>query len=367
MNILWFTWKDMSHPEAGGAEVVASEIAKRLVKDGNKVKFVTGGYPGAAAKEKHPDGYTITRLGNRYTVYFKAYQHYKNKLQGWPDLIVEEINTIPFFTKFYAKERKVLMIHQLARQIWFYQMFFPLNAIGYLAEWVYLWLLNNQNVITVSNSTKNDLINNGFKPRRISIISEGITIKPVKDVKTIKKFPAPTMLSLGAMRPMKRTLDQIKAFENAKQYVPDLTLKVAGDSSGKYGDTVLRYIESSPHKKDIEVLGRVSDKQKRTLMQKCHVIAVTSVKEGWGLIVTEAASQGTPAVAYDVDGLRDSIQNGKTGYISATNPQALAVTIKELLRNKKTYAKIQNQALKNSLVITFNACYHDFKKATNIP
>jgi len=40
------------------------------------------------------------------------------------------------------------------------------------------------------------------------------------------------------------------------------------------------------------------------LLQKSHVLAVTSVKEGWGLVVTEANPQGTPAVVYNVDGLR---------------------------------------------------------------
>lgn len=366
MKVLWLSWKDMSHPEAGGAEVVASQLAKRLVKDGHEVKFITGGYPGATREEQHPDGYTITRLGGRWTVYFRAFRHYKQELKGWPDLIIEEVNTIPFFTKFYAKERKFLFFHQLARQIWFYQMFFPLNAIGYLAEWAYLWLLSNQNVITVSNSTKNDLVRNGFRPSRISIISEGITIKPVKDIKTIKKYPTPTLLSLGAMRPMKRTLDQIKAFEIAKQHIPTLKLKLAGDSSGRYGDTVLRYIANSPHKRDIEVLGRVSDKERQILMQKSHIIAVTSVKEGWGLVVTEAASQGNPAAVYNVDGLRDSVADGKTGYISATNPQALAVTIKELFSDNKTYAKIQTQAWNQSLDITFDACYKDFTKHTGI-
>ena len=31
MKILWFTWKDMNYPEAGGAELVNEELAKRLV------------------------------------------------------------------------------------------------------------------------------------------------------------------------------------------------------------------------------------------------------------------------------------------------------------------------------------------------
>lgn len=366
MKILWLSWKDMSHPDAGGAEVVASQIAKRLVDDGHEVMFITGGYKGAKAHEKHPDGYTVTRLGGRYSVYFQAYRYYRKNLRGWPDLIVEEINTVPFFAKFYAKERKVLFFHQLARQIWFFQMFFPLNAIGYLAEWAYLWLLSGQNVITVSNSTRKDLVKNGFEPRNISIISEGVSINPVEDIGKIKKYSTPTMLSLGAIRPMKRTIDQIKAFEIAKQHVPGLKLKVAGDPSGKYGDMVLRYIANSPYSRDIEVLGRVVDEEKRMLMRKCHIITVTSVKEGWGLIVTEAASQGTPAVAYDVDGLRDSVMDGKTGYITDSNIKALAAKIEVMLSDAKRYDRMVQNAWRQSLAVNFDACYRDFKKAAGI-
>ena len=74
MNILWFTWKDLSHPFAGGAERVNEELAKRLAKDGHRVVLVVGGFEGGEEKETR-DGYEIIRLGNRYTVYWHAYRY----------------------------------------------------------------------------------------------------------------------------------------------------------------------------------------------------------------------------------------------------------------------------------------------------
>ncbi len=358
MKILWFTWKDRTHPLAGGAEVVNEELGKRLAADGHEVIYIVGGYKGGAAEEVI-DGYKVVRLGNRYTVYWKAFRYYQKHLKDWADLVIDEVNTVPFFCKLYVKERNILFVHMLCRIIWFYEMRFPLSLVGYLIEPLYLRLLNDRKVITVSNSTKKDMMRHGFKAVNIDIISEGIEIEPLKELPPLSdKFPNPTLLSLGAMRPMKRTLDQIKAFELAKKNIPNLKLVIAGDSNGKYGHKVLKKIAASPYVEDIHYKGKVSKDEKNLLLRKCHAILVTSVKEGWGLVVTEANAQGTPAIVYDVDGLRDSVKNEVTGYIAyESTPQSL--------KNKVELAKLfdnslRNLAIQDSKRYNFMQCYQDF-------
>ena len=149
MKILWFTWEDRKNPLAGGAELVNEELAKRLAKDGHGIIFLVAGFKGCK-KEEIINGYKVMRLGNRWTVYWQAFWYYQKNLKNWADLVIDEVNTIPFFAKFYVKEKNILFIHQLCRQIWFYEMFFPLNLIGYLLEPIYLWLLNDRPVITIS-------------------------------------------------------------------------------------------------------------------------------------------------------------------------------------------------------------------------
>ncbi len=366
MRILWFTWKDMQNPLAGGAEVVNEELAKKLAADDHEVIFLVGGFAGGAQEESR-DGFKIIRVGGRFSVYWHAYRYYKKHCQGWADLVIDEVNTIPFLAKFYVKEKNILFIHQLAREIWFYQMFFPASVIGYLIEPLYLKLLSDKETITISDSTKNDLQKYGFKPESIHIISEGIQLTPVSDLETIKKYEAPTLLSLGAIRPMKKTLEIVKAFEFAKKTVPNLKLILAGDTSGAYGATVLHHINHSPYKNDIEILGKISTEKKLEVMQKSHVIAATSVKEGWGLIVTEANSQGTPAVVYNVDGLRDSVRHGKTGLVTTENtPQALALNITNLFTSPTEYDTLRHNAWEWSKEITFDKAYRDFKSILNI-
>jgi glycosyltransferase involved in cell wall biosynthesis len=286
MKILWFTWKDKKNPYAGGAEVVNTELAKRLIRDGHEVTFIVRGHPGEKDDE-FIDGYRVIRLGNWRTVYWQAYKYYKKNLVGWADLVIDEVNTLPFFCKLYVKEKNVLFFHQLCRKVWFYEMRFPINLFGYLAEPVYLWLLRNRKVITVSESTKKDLTRYGFKEDRINIISEGIEIEPVSHLE-IEKHEKPTLLALGAMRPMKRTDHILKAFEIAKKELPDLQFLLAGSVAGPFGGKVIQDIDESHHRKSINYLGKVDESTKIDLMKKSHLIAVTSVK---GLLPNSSLNQ----------------------------------------------------------------------------
>jgi glycosyltransferase involved in cell wall biosynthesis len=371
MKILWISWKDTSHPGAGGAEVVMHELSKRMIADGHEVTLLTARHAGAA-KHDTIDSVKIIRVGNnRYIHPFAALRYYVKNLRNTFDIVIEDVNTAAYFSPFFKDSaQQVLFYHQLAREIWFLEAPTPMSHIGYhILEPLATRALSKPKVptITISDSTKKDLERFGFNPERIHIISEGTHLKPAKDISKIKKYSTPTMLSLGAMREMKRTLEQIKAFEIAKKDIPDLQLKVAGDTSGAYGQQVMDYIAKSPYNADIECMGRVSDEKKIELMQRSHFISVTSIKEGWGLIVTEAASQGTPAVVYDVDGLRDSVRNGKTGIVTRPTPSALAKGITQLLHMPQSeYETLRQTAWEWSTKITFEQSYKDLKKALQI-
>ncbi|MCX6759633.1 MAG: glycosyltransferase family 4 protein [Candidatus Nealsonbacteria bacterium] len=364
MKILWFTWKDRKNPLAGGAEIVNEELAKRLVQAGYEVILLVAGFKGSL-KEEIIDGYKVIRLGNRWTVYWQAYKYYKKHLVGWADLVIDEINTIPFFAKFYVKEKNILFIHQLCREIWFYQTSFPLNLIGYLIEPIYLWLLRDRKVITVSESTRKDLLKYGFKKENIYIISEGIEIETLKELPEIEeiKEKEPTILFLGAIKPMKRLDQVVKAFGLAKKNIKNLKLWVAGGGDGKYFLKIMRLIDNSQYKKEITYFGKVEKEAKVKLLQKAHLLCVTSVKEGWGLIVTEANSQGTPAIVYNVDGLRDSVKNNETGLICQRNtPENLAKNITELFNDQEKFRNLRINAWQWSKEINFERSYSDFKE-----
>lgn len=360
-KILWLTWKDRENPKAGGAEIINEELAKRLVQNGYEVIFLVGGFDNGA-KEEIIDGYKIIRLGNRWTVYWQAYKYYKKNLIGWADLVIDEVNTAPFFCKFYVKERNAMLVYQLCREIWFYQMFFPLNLIGYLFEPIYLRLLRDRKVITISESTKKDLLKNGFKQENIHIISVGIETEPLKELPEIEeiKEKEPTILFLGAIRAMKRPDQVIKSFELAKKSIKNLKLWIAGRGDEQYFKKIMRLINTSKYKKDITCFGKVEKEKKIKLLQKAYLLCATSVREGWGLIVTEANSQGTPAIVYNVDGLRDSVKHKTTGLICQKNtPEDLAANIVRLLNNKEQYDFLRRNSWQWAKEVNFEKSFKD--------
>lgn len=360
MKILWFTWKDLKNPASGGAELVNEELARRLSDAGHEVILLVGGFPGAA-EEENINGYKVIRVGGRWTVYWLGYRYYKKNLAGWPDLIIDEVNTIPFFVKFYAKEKNILFIHQLCREVWFYQMFFPLNAVGYFLEPIYLRLLKDREAVTVSESTKKDLLDCGFERSKIKTVSVGIEIAAAEDIGKIKKYGMPVVLSLGSVRSMKRTDQIVEAFILAKEKMPNLELIIAGDYSGDFGEMVFSLAKRSKYADSIEFLGKVGKEKKIELMQKSHLLCAASVKEGWGLVVTEANSQGTPAVAYGVGGLRDSVRHNETGLVCKENtPECLAENIIAALSDKNKYEKMRLNAWKWSKEINFERSYKEF-------
>jgi glycosyltransferase involved in cell wall biosynthesis len=366
VKILWFSWKDPSHPLAGGAEVVNDEFAARLAAEGHEVVFIVAGFPRAIpATERR--GYRIVRVGSRFTSYLAAYREYRAHWQGWPDLVIDECNTMPYFASRYTSGRQFLFFHMLCREIWFYELPLPLSAIGWLVEPLYLRLLSRTvPIVAMSESTRRDLQRQRFRSENIRVIPEGIGLEPVPHL-DIQKYQRPTLLVLGSLRPMKRTLHCLRAFEIAKTARPSLRLIIAGDDNSRYGRKIRKAARTSPYAADIDVLGPVSNERKIELMQRSHLLLVASVKEGWCLVVTEAASQGTPAVVYDVDGLRDSVQNGETGIVTPSNsPQEMAEGLEELLSAPARYEQIREAAWEASKLVNFDRAYAEFKRALSL-
>ena len=264
------------------------------------------------------NGVDIIREGNKYTVYKEAKNYLKTYKHHY-DLIIDEINTRPFLTPQVCRIEKqvIALIHQLAREFWFYETQFPLNYIGYY----YLekkWLSNYKNTmtLTVSDSTKVDLEELGFK--RVFVVPPGLNITPLSNVK--EKEANPTVVFIGRLKKAKLPHHALQAFSIIKREIHDAKMWIIGDG-------YLRKKLESFEMKDVTFYGHISNEKKYDLLSRAHIILVPAVREGWGLIVTEANAMGTPAIGYDVHGLRDSIRHGETGIIvKEKTPAAMATT-----------------------------------------
>lgn len=368
MKILWFNWRDIRNPDAGGAEVFTHEIGKRLVKMGHQITLFTSAFENAK-KEEEIDGIKIVRDGNKYSVYGRAKDYYKKNKDQF-DLVIDEINTKPFLTPTFVKDKPIIaIIHQLAREFWFYETRFPLNVLGYYFLEKY-WLRKYTDIpmVTVSESTKNGLINLGLK--KVHVITQGLDVKALDSLP--EKESKPTLLFVGRFKKAKKPDDAIKAFTIVKRNIPDAQLWMVGDGymmqdlrkladhgidnngkSGKDKKIIVSSIDEDNMQSmennvdSVTFYGRISSQQKLELMAKAHLLLMPGVREGWGLVVTEANMMGTPAIAYDVPGLRDSVVDKVTGQLIPRNDYvAMAIAAVELLKDESKRNTYSRNAIK---------------------
>ena len=360
MKVIWFSWKDSNHPLAGGAETVSSNIREKLVRDGHEVTLFTAKYKDSLRSEL-VSGVHVRRYGNRFTVYILCLIQFILLPSSAYDLVVDEMNTLPFWAGAFTRKPKVLLCYQLAREVWHFQLRPPLSTIGYFLEPLYVRLLSSiyKTAITESDSTSKELSALGFKS--VHNFRVGMSLVPLKSLGNTSSEQMFNLVFLGALRQMKRPLDAIKAFELAKNKLPNLKLTMMGNDRDDHADVVKRHVSMSKYADCIRVLGTVSQTQKKEVLLSAGAVIVTSIKEGWGLIVTEAGSLGVPAVAYDADGLRDSIVDGKTGLLAKNGSTSdLAIKTVDLLSHRKLRDKFSKNAWEFSKQFTFENSYKDF-------
>lgn len=372
MKILWFNWKDIKNPLAGGAEVYTHEIARRLSEYGFKVVLVASAFPGCRFVESI-SGYKVIRVGNSFTVYFRSMSLYKSILEKInPDVVIDEVNTIPFFTPFYVDKPIVVLIHQLCRDCWRYNTVIP-NRMGWSLEKIihkiYVRASESNSirkVVTVSPSSKADLVSLGYDPEIIEIVYNGLDlsrysacmgnerIHAVKDDKTI--------CYIGRLSPYKRIEHVILAYKLVKSiYDTSTRLVIAGRGGSRYISKLKNYAKSI--RGDIVFKINISHSEKLRLLRECSVMLYTSIREGWGQTVMEAAVCGTPTVAYDVPGLRDSTTLLGAGVlVEEGNIVELARRTIELLQDPRLRASIINRALLNIRYYTWDRAARKFKE-----
>jgi glycosyltransferase involved in cell wall biosynthesis len=89
----------------------------------------------------------------------------------------------------------------------------------------------------------------------------------------------------------------------------------------------------------------LGEAEKRDVLRRAWVHVLTSPKEGWGISNLEAAACGTPSVASDSPGLRESVRDGETGIlVPHGDVVALADALGSLLRDEELRSRMGRQA-----------------------
>ncbi len=342
MNILVLNWRDTKHPGAGGAEILTHEIAKRWVKMGHSVVQLSCHFSGAPHAEIH-DGVRIIRRGTWWTVHLWAGLLWFYRWRKWTDVVIDEVHWFPFFSAVYARNKTVLLACEVATPLFARLFPKPIALVGKLIEKLYLQLYRNVPTLAISPSTADALIAQGFNSDKITVLPMGVNI-PRRQLKIVKNDP-PVIVFLGRLHELKGVRDVIEAFSLIKQKYPMTKLWIIGTGSPQYVLRLKQLVKTLKIGNSVYFWERVSETRKFSLLAKAFCLVAPSFQEGWGLVVAEAASCGTPAIVYDVPGLRDVVQDGRTGIIvKSKTPQGLAGALISLLGDSKEYQKLSHNA-----------------------
>jgi glycosyltransferase involved in cell wall biosynthesis len=361
LRVLILNWRDVRHPRAGGAEVLTHEHARRLVERGHRVTLFVGAVEAQPGNERI-DGVDVIRSGGAVTTRLQAFRWYRSiQREGVRfDIVVEEINTLPYFAPKYVASPVVLWMHQLAREVWWYEAPRPLAAVGFVLERSYLRLYRKQPALVLSSSTRQDLLELGFSADQVQVVP------PAIDDGDPGAFPEKEdglLVYVGRITASKRVDHLIDALARVRQSGIDARLEIVGRGERSEQGALEEVARARSVEHHVRFAGHVDDETKRELLARASLIVMASAREGWGLAVTEANSVGTPAVVYDRPGLRDSTIHEKTGLLTSPDPQALADGITRALTDADLYRRLQAGALEWSRKFTWDRASTAFEAA----
>lgn len=354
MRVLLLNWRDIRSARGGGAERVTHEVARRLVSDGAEVTWLSSAESGLPSEEV-VDGIRIVRRGSEVTTRFAA-PALARRVR--PTIVLEEINTLPYLAPLWARVPVLLYMNQLARDVWWHEAPLPISAVGWLAEPAYLRAYRLCDAVTISLSTLADLRSVGVRGT--------ITIAPMAvDAEQARPRPrkalAGRLVAIGRLTPSKRYDHAIEALHTLRARMPEASLTLVGE--GRDADRLRRLAEALGDAPALRITGRVSEQEKIEILDQSDILIGTSVREGWGLTITEAAARGAPAVVYDIPGFRDAVVPGRTGLLVQPRPEALADALERLLRDRERHERLAQAAWDSARSLSYDATARAFAAA----
>jgi len=309
-------WRDLDDPEAGGSEVHAAAVARLWSEAGIDVMMRTSFAEGLPAHARR-DGYEVVRRGGRYAVFPRTALAEIARRHGRRDGLVEIWNGMPFLSPVWSTGARVVVLHHVHAEMWAMALPRPLAILGdTLERRVAPLLYRRSHMITLSPSSKAEMLEIGFRDERVEVVPPGVDPRFSPGG---RRDPGPTVLAVGRLAPVKRFDRLIRCVVEARLRAPDLTLTIVG-----FGDLQAE-LEALVTRLDaghaVSFTGPVSDEDLLDRYRRSWMVASTSAREGWGMTLTEAAACGTPAVATRIAGHADAVDDGTSGLLAEDDRQ----------------------------------------------
>lgn len=360
LRILFLNWYDTKHVWGGGAEDYAQSISETLVKSGHVVTIFCGN-DGHTPRYDVVNGVEVVRRGGLFTLPIWAFLYYMLKFRGRYDLVIDTAKGVPFFTPLYVRVPIIGLIHHIHQEM--FKVGLPIGAAQFamfLEKTAMPLVYRDVQMMTVSKSVKKTMVQMGFgKMYPVRIAPPGVDIK---EAPKVSKTKHPSILYLGRLRDYKQVDVLIKAFVQVLDKIPEARLTIAGD--GNEREKLQALAKKLNISKYVTFTARVSETEKSKLFAKSWVSVHPSLVEGWGITNIEANACGTPVIASNVDGLRDSVKDGETGMlVPPKDPDALAEALHTILSDTKLRTKLSKEAIKWAATFSWEQTSEQFLKS----
>lgn len=312
MKILVVNWQDRENPLAGGAEIHLHEIFERLAEKGHDVTLLCGGWPGCPPQVTL-GGMKVHRVGTRQTFALKAWAYWKRNLAHLAfDIVVEDINKAPLYTpKWGGAAPVVACVPHLFGATVFQELPWPLAAAVWLSERPLPYAYRDVAFEAISESTADDLVGRGVPRDHVRVIYPGVRAGRYTPASGTRAA-VPTFTYIGRLKRYKGVDLVMRSFARVGNREAVLEIAGAGDYR-KQLESLARSLDLAGR---VRFLGFITEAEKLALLRRSWAVALASPKEGWGLTNVEAAACGTPVVASNSPGIRESVVNGSTGFLA---------------------------------------------------
>jgi glycosyltransferase involved in cell wall biosynthesis len=343
-RLLVINWQDTANPLAGGAEVHLLENLTRLVRDGFEITLLCSNFEGGEPDLEY-EGIRIMRRGGRFDFNLRVPTLVRSLVHKEKyDLLIEDINKIPFYTPLYQPVPVLAVVPHLFATTVFQEINFLLASYIFVCEYPVRWAYRGVPFCVISESTRDDLVERGFPESSIEVIHCGIDHQVYHVDPRGAKFAQPTILYLGRLKKYKSVQHLIEAFEDVMQRMPEARLVIIGD--GDYRQALEALARKRGVGEHVTFTGFIAAEDKVRYLQRAWVAVCPSLKEGWGLTNIEANACGTVVVAADVPGLRDSVSHGTNGFLYPYGDTgALAEQLHTLLTEPSVRTQLESGAI----------------------
>ena len=310
MRLLVINWLDRENPQAGGAETHLHEIYGRLAQRGHDVTLLCSGWDGCAPRTTL-DGMQVVRVGGRWNFALHVVAAYKAlRRAGAFDLVIEDINKLPLFTPFWVKEPVDVVVPHLFGWTAFREAGWTVASTVVAAEKAIPLVYRHCDFTAISESTRSDLLARGVPVERTRVIYCGIDSQTFTPAPALRS-PTPIIAYVGRLRRYKGVELILEAVARMQDRRVEVEIAGTGDDRPRL-EALARSLDLD---RRVRFLGFVSEAEKSALLRRAWIVSLTSPKEGWGITNLEAAACGTPVVASDSPGLRESVLDGRTGFL----------------------------------------------------